>query len=55
MAFIYPQNTERKDKDHGKYLVSVDEVEKLTGLDFFMSLSLVEQRVIEGGVAEGIW
>ncbi|MBI9062574.1 MAG: hypothetical protein JEZ14_11360 [Marinilabiliaceae bacterium] len=32
LASIYPQNTERKDKDNGKYLVSVDEVEKRIGL-----------------------
>jgi len=55
LAFIYPQDTERKDKEHGKYLMSVDEVEKRTGLDFFMSLSFEAQRVIEGDVAVGIW
>ncbi len=55
LAFIYPQDTQRKDTDHGKYLVSVDEVEERTGLDLFTNLSPEGQQKIEGSIAKGIW
>lgn len=55
LAFIYPQETERKDKNHSKYLVSVDEVEQRTGLDFFTCFSAEQQQVIEANKAGAIW
>jgi DNA/RNA endonuclease G (NUC1) len=38
-----------------QYLVSVDKVEKETGLDFLSALNLAEQKRIESSKAIGLW
>ena len=55
LAFIYPQDTERKDKNHVTYLVSVDEIERKTGLDFLTILPDSEEEEIEEIKATEIW
>lgn len=58
LAFIYPQADEGYESapyDHTKYLVSVDDIEAATGLDFFTSLTTADQRLIERSIATGLW
>ena len=55
LAFIYPQNTERDDRDHAKYLVSVDEIEQKTGLNFLTILPDSDEEEIESIKASEIW
>jgi len=63
IAFIHPHAIEpsknRKKSSitgypHEKFLVSVDDIEKHTGLDFFTSLTEIEQKAIEEENAE-VW
>jgi len=58
LAFIYPQiaagyNT--KNYQHERYLTSVDEIEQLTGLNFFTDLSETSQALLESELNEEIW
>jgi DNA/RNA endonuclease G (NUC1) len=64
LAFSYPhaikQSDNRKDDDtdeypHDEFLVGVDEIERLTGLDFFTTLSEDDQETIEEDAATEIW
>jgi DNA/RNA endonuclease G (NUC1) len=55
LAFIYPQDTKRGDTDHTKYLVSVDEIERKTNLDFFTLLPDDAEQEIESKKADSIW
>lgn len=58
LAFIYPQEDEGYEGspyDHTKYLVSVDEIEEATGLDFFTSLLEADQTAIERASAPSLW
>ncbi|MFC3105656.1 DNA/RNA non-specific endonuclease [Salinisphaera aquimarina] len=50
MALLVPQRV-RGDERLDAYLVSIDRIEALTGLDFMASLSVAEQRRLEAGVA----
>ena len=43
------------DKLCSEYAVSVDEVERLTGFDFFNTLPDAEQRRLESGVDTDSW
>lgn len=59
LAFIYPQvgagYYEGKPFDHTRYLTSVHEVEKLTGLEFLRSLSKSDKEKIEGNTLRQLW
>jgi len=64
LAFIYPhaikQSNNRKQRSpkeypHKKFLVSIDEIEKHTGLDFFTNLSDAEQQAIEANPSATMW
>ena len=62
LAFIYPQvgpgYTAKKDelrKQHKRFLTSIDEIEKMTGLDFLTDLNDAKEKAIEKAVAEDIW
>lgn len=58
LAFLYPQDVERtsgEGYDHTDYLVSVDRIERKTGLDFFTTLTPDEQDVIERRKARALW
>ncbi|NKB45001.1 MAG: DNA/RNA non-specific endonuclease [Alphaproteobacteria bacterium] len=58
LAFIYPQDDDgygRKPYNHTQYLVSVDEIEGLTGLDFLTILPDDDEAFVEDQVAEELW
>jgi len=54
LAFLIPNILPKGEKDLDKFLVSVDRVEELTGLDFLTVLLPDVQEQIEGSKAEGI-
>ena len=54
LAFIIPQGVEG-DEQLRMFLVSVDAIEKLTGLDFFTDLPKEEERKLEAAVPKEIW
>ena len=54
LAFIMPQNVNRKDEPE-KYLTSIDEIEKQTGLDFFSDLEDSYESQFEHQIAKQIW
>ncbi|GKW50380.1 DNA/RNA non-specific endonuclease [Halomonas sp. NCCP-2165] len=54
LAFIMPQ-TVRGDEPLDRYLVSIDEVEARTGLNFFPNLPEAEAERLEGGVRARGW
>ncbi len=54
LAFIMPQNVNRKDKPE-KFLTSIDEIEKQTGLDFFADLEDSYESKFEAQIAKQIW
>lgn len=59
MAFIYDNDASLGDSslstDHTPYLVSVREIENLTGLDFFTGLTRSDQNLIEAQTANRLW
>jgi endonuclease G len=54
LAFIMPQNVNRKDKPE-KFLTNIDEIEKQTGLDFFADLEDSYESQFEHQIAKQIW
>ncbi|MCI0557270.1 MAG: DNA/RNA non-specific endonuclease, partial [Nitrososphaera sp.] len=54
IAFLMP-NEALKTGDMPKYIVSVNQVEKKTGIDFLSALSKQEQQRIESKKAVGLW
>ncbi|HEY8962911.1 MAG TPA: DNA/RNA non-specific endonuclease [Alphaproteobacteria bacterium] len=61
LAFVYPQvgagyiDTAKQGYDHSRYATNVDEIEALTGIDFFTALSETAQKRIEAQVNREIW
>ena len=61
LAFIYPQVGPGYNKPkkipycHKCFLTSVDEIEKLTGLDFLTKLKPTHEKKIEKWIADDIW
>ena len=58
LAFIYPHHARyptKKPYDHRPYLVSIDLVESLTGLDFLTALSEGDQKAVEKVVPKMLW
>lgn len=58
LAFIYPQvgpGYTFKPYDHARFLTTVDEIEKLTGIDFLMTLEPLAQASAEATRASDIW
>lgn len=53
-AFMFPQETPAGAKAE-RFMVSVDEVERRTGLDFFAELEDAAEVVLEAKRAEGMW
>lgn len=53
-AFIFPQDA-AADADLGRYLTSIDEIERRTGLDFLGQMPAEAQNVLEGRVASRVW
>jgi endonuclease G len=54
IAFIMP-NEKLDSKDMPKYIVTIREVEKKTGLNFLSKISKHKQDIIETEKAEGLW
>lgn len=54
LAFLMPQNV-RGNEPLDQYVVSVDKIEELTGLDFFNSLDDVLENKLEASIASGEW
>ncbi|MGB4057718.1 MAG: DNA/RNA non-specific endonuclease [Alphaproteobacteria bacterium] len=59
LAFIYPQvgagYYEGKPFDHTRYMTSIDEIEKLTGIDFFQSLPDAAKETIKSQEKHPLW
>ena len=58
LAFVYPQEDAaygNKPYLHERFLVSVDRVEALTGLDFLTKLKKEDRAEIEAKLSEGLW
>ena len=54
IAFVLP-NKNLKGHEIDEYLTSVDEIEALTGLDFFPRLSRRRERQLERVVSNAVW
>lgn len=54
IAFLLPNRT-LKTRDLSRYLVSVDEVETQTGLDFLSNIDKPIQKLVESKKAGGVW
>lgn len=54
LAFIFPQDVQG-DEPLDRYLTTVDEVQRRTGLNFFPQLPAVQQRQLEGVVNVSGW
>lgn len=54
-AFVVPHREIWRDLEPSRYLVSVDEVERLTGLDLFPALPAETQRALEAAPAPRAW
>lgn len=58
LAFVYPQKGQSYTKSpfsHKKFLKSVDDVEKLTGLDFLTALPDADEKEVEKAAAIALW
>src|SRR5690606_1074942 len=53
IAFILPNEASSQSLQH--YVVSIDSVENLTGINFFPQLFPVQEKLIEGGVDLKLW
>lgn len=54
LVFLIPNEAPRE-TDLATYLVSIDQVERLTGVDFLSALSDGEEDALEARVAPGLW
>ncbi|MDL2297382.1 DNA/RNA non-specific endonuclease [Bacteroidales bacterium OttesenSCG-928-B11] len=55
LAFLFPQDLEQKQKLDVKFIVSINEIEKLTRLNFFPEFSKAQEAKIETAVATELW
>jgi len=55
LAFLYPHKAISRPYRHANYLVSVDKVEAVTGLDFLTSLPDNTEEKIEKQVPVKVW
>ena len=58
LAFLYPHHhlyRQAGSHDHVQYLVSVDQIEELTGLNFLTNLPNNIEHKIESVAATGLW
>jgi len=53
-AFLFPQDTPA-DASLGNHLVSIDEIERRTGLDFLSELSDPAETALEARPLERVW
>lgn len=55
MAFKFPQEISKSQSLSSKFLVSIDELEQLTGLNFFPDFSESDEKKYESKAAGGVW
>lgn len=55
MAFIFKNEVPRARDTFKRHLVSVDDIERQTGLDFLQSLSNADQQALERRKARAVW
>ena len=59
LAFIYPQvgagYYRGKPFDHSRYMTTVDEIEKITGIDFLSALPSTSEGMIEKTEVRTLW
>ncbi|MDB6172086.1 MAG: endonuclease [Chthoniobacteraceae bacterium] len=55
LALILPQSARGDGKSLSNYLVSVNEIERKTGLDFLTALPAAQQAALESTAAERMW
>ena len=59
LAFIYPQvgagYYSGKPFDHSRYMTTVDEIEKITGIDFLSALPSTSESMIEKTEVRTLW
>lgn len=56
LAFVLPnEDLEGRSFDDDEFIVSIDEIEEATGLDFLSGLTTAEQREVEREAAEEVW
>ncbi len=58
LAFLYPHHHLYKQAgphDHVQYLVSIDDIEELTGLDFLTALPNNDEVAVEQSAATSLW
>jgi len=55
LAFLFSQNLEKKQKLETKFITSINEIEKLTKLNFFPNLTKTMENKIENAVPEMLW
>ena len=55
LTFLFPQNLEQKQKLEIKFITSINEIEKLTGLNFFPNLTKTMENKIENAVSTTLW
>lgn len=55
LSFIFPQNLEQKQKLDTKFIVSVNEIERRTGINFYPEFSNYYEKKIEDYVSPELW
>lgn len=55
LGFVMPQKVESRTEEIVQYLTSVDKIEELTGLDFFVNLEDSLEEKVEAEVQNQIW
>ena len=55
LAFLFSQNLEKKQKLETTFITPINEIEKLTGLNFFPNLTKAMENKIENLVPEVLW
>ncbi len=55
IAYLVPHEERWRDRELTRYVVSVDRIEELTGLDFFPALSAETQSLLESRRADRAW
>ena len=54
LAFVVPQEAATTD-DPGRYVTSIDEIQRRTGLDFLTELDDVAEKQVEAQRASRVW
>lgn len=55
LSFVFGQDLERKQQIDNSLLTTINEIERLTNINFFPDFTRHYEKVIENGVASGVW